>query len=43
VQEIVDNIAANMAIEGFQLTPAEVELVRVKVTEELPRHPRPAA
>ena len=43
VQEIVDNVAADMEIEGFRLTPAEIEHVRTAVTEDLERRSRPDA
>jgi hypothetical protein len=35
LKEIVDNTLANMAIEGFELTPAEIAQVRERARREL--------
>lgn len=35
MKEIVDNTLANMAIEGFELTPAEIAQVRERARREL--------
>ncbi len=35
VDELVRNAVANMAIEGFECTPAEIERVRARLTAEL--------
>jgi hypothetical protein len=43
VDEIVRNVAADMEIEGMPLTPAEIELVRTAVTEDIERRSRPTA
>jgi hypothetical protein len=43
VDEIVNNVAADMQIEGFRLTPAEIEHVRTAVIEDLQRRSRPDA
>jgi len=35
LKEIVDNTFANMAIEGFELTPAEIAQLRARARREL--------
>lgn len=35
LDDLLRNATANMAIEGFECTPAEVERVRARLAEEL--------